>query len=535
MANDILSLLGGMKKPTATESFAQGLLGYQRPSLGVGPMAQNMLGYQPSSIELNPLARTVQPSMMDRVSSGLGGIGSAFSGPGSNARLQALAASLLTGPSSTPISFGSQLAKGLLAGSQAAQAEQDRLLKRGLLEREMELRGEELGLAKEKLDVERAKLTPLGDKVVDPLVQLYNKSDGSSYTAQEVEDVSGSRFIADPTTGEKIDLSQYTKDKPSEADKAKVSDKITPLYFADGTSVNAVRVDQNGKISWRNAVTNDPITGDFSLETQNYELLKTTPFQNKETGQSEYIFKSNFGGKTNYFTQDDSGEMKPISFSDYQEPKSPEEKAASIPKAEKIYEFADNANEVSVEAQPVLNLMYNIDRAEASKSFGTKGWIQSTIAQIKTATNQELTDEEALRMMLTSNQSQVVGQSRLQILGPGVLSNQDVDFLFKSLGGNINSIFANPMVLKSALRNLYASKVRKYKSEKQKYDGNKQFLQGGGIDILPTEFFVNVDGKPQKVTGFVNPDYFAKGGTMLGIENMIRQNATDELKQILVM
>jgi len=142
MADDILSLLGGMKQPTPTESFAQNLLGYQRPSMSMEPMAQSMLGYQPSSIELDPMERTIQPSIMDRVSSGLGGIGSAFTGPGSNARLQALAASLLTGPSRTPISFGSQLAKGLLAGTQAAQAEEDRLLKQDLLERQA--RAEEL-------------------------------------------------------------------------------------------------------------------------------------------------------------------------------------------------------------------------------------------------------------------------------------------------------------------------------------------------------------------------------------------------------
>ena len=65
------------------------------------------------------------------------GLGNAFTGEGSSARLAALGASLLSGPSRTPISFGSSMAQGLLAGNIAAQQEQERKFKRGLLEREM--------------------------------------------------------------------------------------------------------------------------------------------------------------------------------------------------------------------------------------------------------------------------------------------------------------------------------------------------------------------------------------------------------------
>lgn len=192
MSNDIMSLLGGMKRPTGSERLVQGLLGYERPSLSMEPMAQNMLGYQPSSMEMNPLARTVQPSMMDRVSSGLGGIGSAFSGPGSNARLQALAASLLTGPSRTPISFGSQLAKGLLAGSQAAQAEQDRLLKRSLLERE-------IAATERDLDIKEAKTGLLsGD--------IYNVVGGDGKVIKQV--IGGTQSYLDAVNDPNTTLSK---------------------------------------------------------------------------------------------------------------------------------------------------------------------------------------------------------------------------------------------------------------------------------------------------------------------------------------
>ena len=65
------------------------------------------------------------------------GLGRSFTGEGSSARLSALGASLLQGPSRTPISLGSSLAQGLLAGNIAAQHEEERKFKRGLLEQEM--------------------------------------------------------------------------------------------------------------------------------------------------------------------------------------------------------------------------------------------------------------------------------------------------------------------------------------------------------------------------------------------------------------
>lgn len=71
----------------------------------------------------NPQASAQPQGFLNNLTSN---IGQAFTGPGSTERLQALSAALLQGPSRTPISFGSQLAKGLLAGTQLAQAAKDK-------------------------------------------------------------------------------------------------------------------------------------------------------------------------------------------------------------------------------------------------------------------------------------------------------------------------------------------------------------------------------------------------------------------------
>ena len=141
------------------------------PLRGQFSMGQPVRMPAPSPMALQPQQR-MQPappvtpqqpqSLLGRIgggiSSGIGGVGSSlartsdrfFSDPSASARLSALGASLLQGPSRTPISLGSSLAQGLLAGNIAAQQEEERKFKRGLLEREMavaeaKLKGQKAG------------------------------------------------------------------------------------------------------------------------------------------------------------------------------------------------------------------------------------------------------------------------------------------------------------------------------------------------------------------------------------------------------
>ena len=135
-----------------------GLLGGSAPR-GFDPLrGQSLMGQParmpaPSDATLS-LQQRMQPQqgLLSRAGSGLSGaasglgsgfagaargLGRSFTGEGSSARLSALGASLLQGPSRTPISLGSSVAQGLLAGNQAAAAEEERKFKRGLLEQEM--------------------------------------------------------------------------------------------------------------------------------------------------------------------------------------------------------------------------------------------------------------------------------------------------------------------------------------------------------------------------------------------------------------
>lgn len=128
--------------------MANGLLNYynqngllQDPSANIARQMTPQMQFQNPLLGMDMSRR--QPTFGDQArTAAMGaarGLGGAFAGEGSSARLSALGASLLSGPSRTPISFGSSLAQGLLSGNIAAQQEQERKFKRSLLEQEMEV------------------------------------------------------------------------------------------------------------------------------------------------------------------------------------------------------------------------------------------------------------------------------------------------------------------------------------------------------------------------------------------------------------
>ena len=129
--------LGQTRQPRPATAIAQGMLGYQAPqpmslvpSFKIDPM-RTMQYTQPKLSLDQALLDNMQSGGIQQGQQGQGiGDGSGqgqglfselLTGQGSSDRLTALGASLLSGPSRTPISFGSSFAKGLLAGNQAAR------------------------------------------------------------------------------------------------------------------------------------------------------------------------------------------------------------------------------------------------------------------------------------------------------------------------------------------------------------------------------------------------------------------------------
>lgn len=178
-----------------------GLLSPRQPTNmvgGIDPLrGQSLMGQPVRMPAASPIGMQFQQRMQPQQARGggaLGGLGRAFTGEGSSARLSALGASLLQGPSRTPISFGSSMAQGLLAGNIAAQQEEERRFKRGLLEREM--------AAKEAPDVIKMR----GPSGVDVLVdQSTGKIMSDPFSSQQTTQDDVSSIIDKPINPEEIE------------------------------------------------------------------------------------------------------------------------------------------------------------------------------------------------------------------------------------------------------------------------------------------------------------------------------------------
>jgi hypothetical protein len=135
--------LGQTRQPRPATAIAQGMLGYQAPqpmslvpSFKIDPIPQSAplrtMQYTQPKLSLdqalldNMQSGGIQQGQQGQVigdgsGQGQGLFSELLTGQGSSDRLTALGASLLSGPSRTPISFGSSFAKGLLAGNQAVR------------------------------------------------------------------------------------------------------------------------------------------------------------------------------------------------------------------------------------------------------------------------------------------------------------------------------------------------------------------------------------------------------------------------------
>jgi hypothetical protein len=243
-----------------------GIGGGVDPLSNIDPLRGQSLMGQPMRMPAAPpmalqLQQRVQPQQA-RGGGVLGGLGRAFTGEGSSARLSALGASLLQGPSRTPISLGSSLAQGLLAGNVAAQQEEERRFKRGLLERQarQETEAETRAAAKEEREVSKVEFGKEKDlrSEFDNLSKNYRQS-AIGYervlAAGTATDPSGADDIAlifgfmktiDPTSvvrESEFDLAQDTGGAPAQA-KAFIQrvidgQRLTPemrSYFVNAAS-----------------------------------------------------------------------------------------------------------------------------------------------------------------------------------------------------------------------------------------------------------------------------------------------------------
>lgn len=111
------------------------------------------------------------------------------------------------------------------------------------------------------------------------------------------------------------------------------------------------------------------------------------------------------------------------------------------------------------------------------------------IARIKNMVGGELTQEQFNLLLASAELPALIAQSRVELAGPGVLTDQDFIRLLETIGGDVNA-YQNPQVVKDRISDLISKKYSTYKRNVDIYNGNvrEQFKDLGYKERKLLEF-----------------------------------------------
>jgi len=93
------------------------------------------------------------------------------------------------------------------------------------------------------------------------------------------------------------------------------------------------------------------------------------------------------------------------------------------------------------------------------------------LARIKIMVGGELSQEQFNLLLASAELPALIAQSRVELAGPGVLTDQDFIRLLETIGGDVNA-YQNPQVVKDRISDLISKKYSTYKRNVDIYNGN---------------------------------------------------------------
>ena len=87
------------------------------------------------------------------------------------------------------------------------------------------------------------------------------------------------------------------------------------------------------------------------------------------------------------------------------------------------------------------------------------------------AKNLRLSEQEIAQRLAQGQLQGLIGRSRLEIVGGGVMTEQDALRIIQALGGDFN-LLQNPQVVKSVMANIFADKYKVYQGDLERYNRN---------------------------------------------------------------
>ena len=217
----------------------------------------------------------------------------------------------------------------------------------------------------------------------------------------------------------------------------------------------------------------------------------------------EYIGEGTFDTKTNKrFIRDDQGNEIPIPFNAI--PVTEGLMGKGIYTAAQMSAESDKVVELEKGLRQYTNYLGNLDKAEVGinrLADQMTTWMKTFIS---TKAKQANLTEEELALAVADGQLQgLLGASRIDTVGGGVMTEQDALRVIKNLGGNV-SMLQNPAVVREQISRLFYEKYKSYENSLAKYNAqvNSFYKNMGYKSKDPLK--VNVD--------LLSPDMVAKLG-----------------------
>jgi hypothetical protein len=122
-----------------------------------------------------------------------------------------------------------------------------------------------------------------------------------------------------------------------------------------------------------------------------------------------------------------------------------------------------NKLESEVVSQEIgLNQLVNYAKTSGSLDQGIDRWVNTITANAKTLLGDPLTAQEFNQQLASGQLQGLMGALRLEVVGPGVLTEQDAQRIISYLGGDPASALQNPEVVKAAISRVVQDKMVSY-------------------------------------------------------------------------
>lgn len=153
--------------------------------------------------------------------------------------------------------------------------------------------------------------------------------------------------------------------------------------------------------------------------------------------------------------------------------------------ASQIGEIRSSLTEASGTLRAIDRVMEQLDTA----TYGIPGFIDDMQGNIRTLSGRlGLTPEQLARRVANGEIQGLIGSARTEVVGPGVMTEQDALRVLAALGGDLSSITTNPDVMRERLGILWENTNRRYQRELEQYNAFRDVVGADSwIEISPYE------------------------------------------------